>query len=273
MHPMFGPESGKHGWGGLPCVYEQVRVGDHHRAARLLALFEEEGCRMVRMSCERHDQLASASQFVTHLTGRLLAKLKLQPNPIATKGFTALLDRLEHVQGLVRPLLRSLQPQCRLLRAAPPNLRRLRRASIRPPLVRSGGSGAPASAGDGVLSSRVRGLAMSKTVQVTDLAAALRLRGSRSSRFLCEPDFVGGAGDGGGARGAHQGLVKYTENAGSRGCARRLPVPQDREEDRIRARAGRVLQRRRTDNAGDALAVRPATRCSSRRHTGCPTRR
>ena len=92
MHPMFGPESGKHGWGGLPCVYEQVRVGDHHRAARLLALFEEEGCRMVRMSCERHDQLASASQFVTHLTGRLLAKLKLQPNPIATKGFTALLD-------------------------------------------------------------------------------------------------------------------------------------------------------------------------------------
>ena len=25
MHPMFGPDSGKDSWQGLPCVYEQVR--------------------------------------------------------------------------------------------------------------------------------------------------------------------------------------------------------------------------------------------------------
>ena len=41
---------------------EQVRVTDHHRAARTLGLFEEEGCNMVRMSCEMHDQLAAGSQ-------------------------------------------------------------------------------------------------------------------------------------------------------------------------------------------------------------------
>ena len=57
-------------------MYEAVRVSDHHRAARALQLFEEEGCAMVRMSCEEHDRLAAGSQFVTHLTGRL-AKLKL----------------------------------------------------------------------------------------------------------------------------------------------------------------------------------------------------
>ena len=31
LHPMFGPESGKDGWHGLPLVYEHVRVADHVR--------------------------------------------------------------------------------------------------------------------------------------------------------------------------------------------------------------------------------------------------
>lgn len=26
-HPMFGPESGKDGWTGLPFVYDKVRIG------------------------------------------------------------------------------------------------------------------------------------------------------------------------------------------------------------------------------------------------------
>ena len=93
---MFGPESGKEGWHGLPCVYEQVRVQDHHRAARMLALFEEEGCQMVKMSCETHDTVAAGSQFVTHLTGRMLARLGLQPSPIATQGYRALLQLVDN---------------------------------------------------------------------------------------------------------------------------------------------------------------------------------
>ncbi|CAL9086544.1 unnamed protein product, partial [Musa acuminata var. zebrina] len=27
-HPMFGPESSKHGWAGLPFVHDRVRIGD-----------------------------------------------------------------------------------------------------------------------------------------------------------------------------------------------------------------------------------------------------
>ena len=30
-HPMFGPESGKYGWQGLPFLYEKVRVADIDR--------------------------------------------------------------------------------------------------------------------------------------------------------------------------------------------------------------------------------------------------
>ena len=29
LHPMFGPESGKNAWTGLPLVYDRVRVRPH----------------------------------------------------------------------------------------------------------------------------------------------------------------------------------------------------------------------------------------------------
>ena len=53
---------------------------------------------MVKMSCERHDELAAGSQFVTHLTGRLLGRLGLPVNPIATKGYRALLQLVDNTQ-------------------------------------------------------------------------------------------------------------------------------------------------------------------------------
>ena len=96
---------------------------------------------MVKLSCERHDALAAASQFVTHLTGRLLSKLQLQPSPIATQGFKALLQLVDNTRAppslglfcarerrlftaagsgqvprLVRPLLRALLAQRKLAR-------------------------------------------------------------------------------------------------------------------------------------------------------------
>ncbi|KAG8464520.1 hypothetical protein KFE25_009888 [Diacronema lutheri] len=94
-HPMFGPESGKHGWRDLPFVYDAVRVRDRHRFCRFLALWEEQGCKMTNLSCEEHDRLAAGSQFVTHLTGRVLGKLALRSTPINTRGFESLLALID----------------------------------------------------------------------------------------------------------------------------------------------------------------------------------
>ncbi|KAG8464522.1 hypothetical protein KFE25_009890 [Diacronema lutheri] len=94
-HPMFGPESGKHGWRDLPFVYDAVRVRDRHRFCRFLALWEEQGCMMTNLSCEEHDRLAAGSQFVTHLTGRVLGKLALRSTPINTRGFESLLALID----------------------------------------------------------------------------------------------------------------------------------------------------------------------------------
>ncbi|THU51888.1 hypothetical protein C4D60_Mb06t35810 [Musa balbisiana] len=99
-HPMFGPESGKHGWAGLPFVYDKVRIGDSddrvERCHAFLEIFEREGCRMVEMSCAEHDETAAEIQFLTHTIGRVLAKLDLKSTPINTKGYETLLNLVQN---------------------------------------------------------------------------------------------------------------------------------------------------------------------------------
>ncbi|KAK1857414.1 hypothetical protein I4F81_000033 [Pyropia yezoensis] len=55
-HPMFGPESGRSGWGG------------------------SQGCG-VEMPVTTHDAYAASTQFITHTTGRLLAGLGVGGTP------------------------------------------------------------------------------------------------------------------------------------------------------------------------------------------------
>ncbi|KAF9589146.1 hypothetical protein IFM89_019462 [Coptis chinensis] len=99
-HPMFGPESGKDGWTGLPFVYDKVRVdqnsAQYQKCDQFLGIFETEGCRMVEMSCEEHDRHAAGSQFITHTIGRILSHLNLESTPINTKGYETLLQLTEN---------------------------------------------------------------------------------------------------------------------------------------------------------------------------------
>ncbi|RWW04043.1 hypothetical protein GW17_00032755 [Ensete ventricosum] len=99
-HPMFGPESGKHGWAGLPFAYDKVRIGDSddrvERCRAFLEIFDREGCRMVEMSCAEHDETAAEIQFLTHTIGRVLAKLDLKSTPINTKGYETLLNLVQN---------------------------------------------------------------------------------------------------------------------------------------------------------------------------------
>jgi arogenate dehydrogenase (NADP+), plant len=113
-HPMFGPDSGKDSWFGLNFVYEKTRIdkfvfdhtagprggsdGDSNahvegmdRMERFLSIWEEEGCRMIPMTCRDHDAYAANSQFITHLMGRILGAQGLAKTPIDTKGFESVL--------------------------------------------------------------------------------------------------------------------------------------------------------------------------------------
>eukprot|EP00850_Spirogloea_muscicola_P013639 SM000093S24450 [mRNA] locus=s93:518472:520805:+ [translate_table: standard] len=101
-HPMFGPESGKSSWKDLPFVFDKVRVGSgqrEERCAKILKIFENEGCRMVEMSCEEHDRYAAGTQFITHTVGRVLGRLVLESTPINTRGYETLLQLVENTNG------------------------------------------------------------------------------------------------------------------------------------------------------------------------------
>ena len=51
---------------------------------------------MIEMSCEQHDEYAANSQFITHLTGRILWQQNLVPTPIDTKGFKTVLELVDN---------------------------------------------------------------------------------------------------------------------------------------------------------------------------------
>lgn len=74
-HPMFGPESGRISWEGLPFVYDIVRVTPERRMVMntFLNIWKKAQCKMIEMSCEIHDNHAASSQFLTHTTGTSLA--------------------------------------------------------------------------------------------------------------------------------------------------------------------------------------------------------
>jgi prephenate dehydrogenase len=126
---MFGPDSGRDSWRGLNFVYEKTRIdgvildpqaddlsdeftdqeGAKHsihedseahvegmdRMERFLSIWEEEGCRMLAMSCKEHDSYAANSQFITHLMGRILGEQGLSTTPIDTKGFESVLRLID----------------------------------------------------------------------------------------------------------------------------------------------------------------------------------
>jgi prephenate dehydrogenase len=62
----------------------------------LVQIFRSEGCNMVEMTCEEHDQQAANTQFITHTVGRVLGAMDLSSTPINTKGYESLLNLVEN---------------------------------------------------------------------------------------------------------------------------------------------------------------------------------
>lgn len=81
------------GTGRIHSVHEdsEAHIEGKDRIERFLSIWEEEGCRMVPLSCKDHDIYAANSQFITHLMGRILGAQGLEPTPIDTKGFDSVL--------------------------------------------------------------------------------------------------------------------------------------------------------------------------------------
>ncbi len=96
-HPLFGPQSGKHGIAGLRLAVCEVRGA---RDARRVAAFCRRALalKVFQVSPEDHDREAATVQGLTHLIARLLLAME----PLPTRMTTASFDRLMQAVDMVR---------------------------------------------------------------------------------------------------------------------------------------------------------------------------
>ncbi len=84
-HPMFGPDSSRNGFAGLPLVLNQFTAGDKEYQY-WKKYFTRQHLKIIELSAAEHDHLAANSQGLTHLIGRLLEEMRFTETLIDTVG-------------------------------------------------------------------------------------------------------------------------------------------------------------------------------------------
>jgi arogenate dehydrogenase (NADP+) len=107
-HPMFGPDSSKCGFDGLPIVLDKF-MASAKEYAFWKKYFSKKGLKVVEMSAKEHDRLAANSQGITHFIGRLLAESKFGPTSIDTLGAKNLQEVIEQTCNDTWQLFLNLQ--------------------------------------------------------------------------------------------------------------------------------------------------------------------
>ncbi len=93
-HPMFGPDSSKDGFNGLPIVIDNLSATAKEYSF-WKNVFNAQGLRIVELSPDEHDLLAAKSQGTTHFIGRLLESINFKKTPIDTNGAKKLLEVMD----------------------------------------------------------------------------------------------------------------------------------------------------------------------------------
>lgn len=90
-HPMFGPDSSKKGFDGLPLMIDRFKT-DSKKYNFWINYFKSKGLNVIQMSAEEHDLLAANSQGLTHFIGRLLENFGTKSTKIDSIGTKSLLE-------------------------------------------------------------------------------------------------------------------------------------------------------------------------------------
>ncbi len=107
-HPMFGPDSSKEGFEGLPLVIDQF-TSTNEQYKYWKNYFESKGLKIVELKPEVHDKLAANSQGVAHFIGRTLKQFKFDPTAIDTLGAKKLSEVMEQTCNDSFELFHDLQ--------------------------------------------------------------------------------------------------------------------------------------------------------------------
>ena len=107
-HPMFGPNSSKNGFVGLPIVLDKFRTNTKNYEF-LKKYFLSKKLNVYEISTDEHDRLAAQSQGLTHFIGRLLQDLKFKKTPFDSLGTKKLHEVTEQTVNDTWQLFSDLQ--------------------------------------------------------------------------------------------------------------------------------------------------------------------
>jgi prephenate dehydrogenase len=98
-HPMFGPDTAKHGWNGLPLAFcpDQNGSPEYQHSCTFWRTFflEAKGCAVTELSSEEHDRITAYTLCLTQLLGRVLGNIGIKESPIDAQSFKHLLRMKE----------------------------------------------------------------------------------------------------------------------------------------------------------------------------------
>lgn len=107
-HPMFGPDSSKGGFEGLPMILDRFKA-DTANYNFWKEYFINKKLRVIEMTARQHDKLAANSQGLTHFLGRLLDSYGLKSTSIDSLGTKKLLEIKEQTCNDTWQLFTNLQ--------------------------------------------------------------------------------------------------------------------------------------------------------------------
>jgi prephenate dehydrogenase len=97
-HPMFGPDSAKHGLKGLQIVLCPLRISPKNYS-RIKDIFKKLKLKIIETTPEEHDKQAATCLALVHFIGRGLGKIGFAKQSITTLGFERLLAVNETVNN------------------------------------------------------------------------------------------------------------------------------------------------------------------------------
>ena len=107
-HPMFGPDSSKEGFTGLPIILDKC-IAETRVYESWKNFFSSKGLHVVEMSAREHDKIAASSQGLTHFVGRLMESYGLKSSSIDSLGTKKLLEIKEQTCNDTWQLFTNLQ--------------------------------------------------------------------------------------------------------------------------------------------------------------------
>ena len=105
-HPLFGPETGRHGIAGLEVV---LCPGRGNRGGKVERYLEKLGLKVTVTSATEHDRAMARTQALFHFLAQGFARMHVDPDTLATPGPAQLFRAFQDVRGDSRQLFRDLQ--------------------------------------------------------------------------------------------------------------------------------------------------------------------